>query len=309
MKNQFTNTQKREFQNKKCVENNRKKNREKVFVHFVILIGLAFTLFPFIWLISTSLTPANEVFIWPPKLIPSKIMFSNYIHAIPRIDFFTCLKNSLIISTTTTIIGLTFNTLAGYSLAKLKFPGRNFIFLIILATLMIPPQVTVIPLFKMFRGFPLLGGNDISGFGGSGIINTYFSLILPGMASTFGVFMMREFFRMLPDELKDAARIDGASEIGILMMVYLPLAKPALVAVGIFTFTYSWNDFFWPLIMTSTPDMYTLQLGLSFLKSQYFTEWHLLMALTALSMIPILILYSIFQKNFIQGMAMSGIKG
>ena len=279
------------------------------FNHLLLILGLGLTLFPFIWLISTSLTPANEVFAWPPKLIPSKILFSNYIDAIPRINFLNCLKNSLIVASITTIIGLVFNTLAGYSLAKLRFPGRDIIFIIILATLMIPPQVTVIPLFIIFRGFPLMGGNDIFGQGGSGIVNTYFSLIIPGMASTFGVFMMREFFRMMPNELLDAARIDGANELGILTRIYLPLAKPALVAVGIFTFTYSWNDFFWPLIMTSTPEMYTLQLGISFLKTQYFTDWQLLMALTVMSMVPVLIFYALFQRNFIQGMAMSGIKG
>lgn len=286
-----------------------KNKKLNVSTYLIILIGMGVTLFPFIWLISTSITPANEIFAWPPKLIPSKVMLSNYVEAINRIDFLRYLKNSLIVATSTTIIGLIFNTLAGYSLAKLSFPGRNIIFGIILATLMIPPQVTVIPLFKMFRGFPLVGGNDIFGVGGSGLLNTYFALILPGMASTFGVYMMREFFRMLPDELMDAARIDGATEFGILTKIYLPLAKPALVAVGIFTFTYAWNDFFWPLIMTSTPDMYTLQLGLSFLKSQYFTEWHLMMALTVLVILPVLIIYAIFQKNFIQGMAMSGIKG
>lgn len=277
--------------------------------HAIILFGIILTLFPFVWLISTSLSPAAEIFSWPPKLIPSKILWSNYVDAIPRINFFNCLKNSMIVATSTTIIALVINTLAGYSLAKLNFPGKKVAFFIILATLMIPPQVTVIPLFIMFRGFPLLGGNDIMGNGGSGLINTYFALILPGMASTFGVYMMREFFRMLPDELLDAARIDGASEMGILTKIYLPLAKPALVAVGIFTFTYAWNDFFWPLIMTSSPDMYTLQLGLSFLKSQYFTDWQLMMALTVLSILPVLIIYAIFQKNFIQGMAMSGIKG
>lgn len=286
-----------------------KNKKLNVSTYLIILIGMGVTLFPFIWLISTSITPANEIFAWPPMLIPSKVMLSNYVEAINRIDFLRYLKNSLIVATSTTIIGLIFNTLAGYSLAKLSFPGRNIIFGIILATLMIPPQVTVIPLFKMFRGFPLVGGNDIFGVGGSGLLNTYFALILPGMASTFGVYMMREFFRMLPDELMDAARIDGATEFGILTKIYLPLAKPALVAVGIFTFTYAWNDFFWPLIMTSTPDMYTLQLGLSFLKSQYFTEWHLMMALTVLVILPVLIIYAIFQKNFIQGMAMSGIKG
>lgn len=288
-----------------------KKPQKKIDIgtHLIIIFGLLITLFPFIWLISTSLTPTSEVFAWPPKLIPSKIIFSNYIEAIKRVNFFQCLKNSLIVSCSTTILALIFNTMAGYALAKLHFPGRNIIFAVILATLMIPPQVTVIPLFLMFRGFPLAGGNNLLGQGGSGIINTYFALILPGMASSFGVYMMREFFRMLPDQLLDAARMDGASEFGILTKIFLPLARPPLVAVGIFTFSYSWNDFFWPLIMTSTPNMYTLTLGISMMKTQYFTEWNLLMAATALTIIPVLILYAIFQRNFIQGMAMSGIKG
>jgi multiple sugar transport system permease protein len=287
----------------------RKIKKTNISTHLILIMGVIITFFPFIWLVSTSLTASADVFSWPPKLIPDKIMFSNYIDAIESVNYFQCLKNSLIVSISTTILALTFNTMAGYALAKLHFPGRNIIFYGILATLMIPPQLTVIPLFLMFRGFPLAGGNDLLGEGGRGIINTYFALILPGMASTFGVYMMREFFRMMPNELLDAARIDGATEFGIFTKVYLPLARPPLVAVGIFTFTYTWNDFFWPLIMTSTPEMYTLTLGINMMKSQYFLDWNLLMAVTVLTIIPVLIIYAIFQRNFIQGMAMSGIKG
>jgi len=287
----------------------KKKKKSNFSTHLILIFGLIVTLFPFIWLVSTSLTPSAEVFSWPPKLIPSKIMLSNYPDAIESVNYFQCLKNSLIVSISTTILALAFNTMSGYALAKLHFPGKNIIFFGILATLMIPPQLTVIPLFMMFRGFPLAGGNDLLGQGGNGIINTYYALILPGMASTFGVYMMREFFRMMPDELLDAARIDGATEFGIFTKVYLPLARPPLVAVGIFTFTYTWNDFFWPLIMSSSPNMYTLTLGISMMKSQYFTDWNLLMAVTVLAIIPVLIIYAIFQRNFIQGMAMSGIKG
>jgi multiple sugar transport system permease protein len=174
---------------------------------------------------------------------------------------------------------------------------------------MIPIQVTMIPVFIIFRRFPFAGGNDLLGMGGSGLIDTYWALILPGMATAFGTYLMREFFLMLPGDLMDAARIDGGSEFRIFRKVYLPLAKPALATIGMFTFTETWNAFIWPLILTNSPEMRTLQLGLSAYRGQYFTEWHLLMAATVLTCLPVFIVFLIGQKQFIKGVAMSGLKG
>ncbi len=277
--------------------------------YLILIVGLVIVVAPFVWMISTSLTPAAEVFSWPPKLIPDRLAFENYIEAITTIDMPRYFLNSVIVTVSATLVSLVLNSLGGYALAKLHFPGRKLMFIIILGTIMIPPQVTMIPLFIMLRHFPLAGGNNLIGAGGTGLIDTYAALVLPNLASTFGVYMMREFFRMLPSELIDAARVDGANEFTIFWKIFLPLATPALVTTGLFNFTFVWNDFLWPLIMTSSPEMRTLQLGLSAFKGQYFTDWHLMMAATVLTSLPILIIYLIFQRYFVKGVAMSGLKG
>jgi multiple sugar transport system permease protein len=282
---------------------------ENGIIYLSLIIGSGLIIIPFLWMLSTSVTPALEVFSWPPKLVPSQIKFSNYVEAVKVTDFFRYFLNSLFVTSTTTVIAVFINSLAGYSLAKLRFPGRKIIFLFILGTIMIPPQVTMIPVFIMFRNFPLLGGNNILGQGGTGLIDTYGALILSGLASTFGVYLMREFFKSIPSELIDAARVDGASEFRIYWNVILPLAKPALTTVTLYTFTFVWNEFLWPLILTSSADMRTVQLGLSAYKGQYFTDWHLLMAATTISSLPVLLVYFVGQKQFIKGIAMTGIKG
>lgn len=282
---------------------------ERGLAYLVLLVGLVVVIFPFIWMVSTSITPAADVFAWPPRLIPQDIRWSNYLEAATVIPLQRYFVNSIIVSVTTVVLAIVLNSMAAYALARLEFPGRNLIFLFILGTIMIPPQVTMIPLFLMFKNFPLMGGNDLLGRGGTGLIDTYQSLILPGLASTFGVYLLREAFRAIPSELIDAARVDGASEFRIFWQVALPLVKPSLAAMGLLIFTFSWNEFLWPLIMTNTPAMRTIQLGLSAFKGQYFTEWHLLMAATVLSTIPVMVVYLIGQRYFVQGVATTGLKG
>lgn len=282
---------------------------ERGLAYLVLLVGLVVVIFPFIWMVSTSITPAADVFAWPPRLIPQDIRWSNYLEAATVIPLQRYFVNSIIVSVTTVVLAIVLNSMAAYALARLEFPGRNLIFLFILGTIMIPPQVTMIPLFLMFKNFPLMGGNDLLGRGGTGLIDTYQSLILPGLASTFGVYLLREAFRAIPSELIDAARVDGASEFRIFWQVALPLVKPSLAAMSLLIFTFSWNEFLWPLIMTNTPAMRTIQLGLSAFKGQYFTEWHLLMAATVLSTIPVMVVYLIGQRYFVQGVATTGLKG
>ncbi len=278
-------------------------------LYAVVTAGAVVVISPFLWMVSTSLTPSAEVFAWPPRLIPSSLRFDNYAEAVVRLDFGRYFLNSVVVAGVTTGSVLVFDSLAGYAFARLRFPGRGVLFLFMLATVMIPVQVTMIPVFIIFRYAPLLGGNNLFGVGGTGLINTYAALILPGMATAFGTYLMREFFRMLPSDLLDAARIDGCSELRIFRRIYLPLAKPALATVGIYTFTETWNAFIWPLILTNSPDMRTLQLGLSAYKGQYFTEWHLLMAATVLTCLPVFVVFLVGQKQFIKGVAMSGLKG
>ena len=281
----------------------------RIALHVVLAIGALAVAGPFLWMISISLTPAADVFAWPPRLVPRHLRWENYAEVLGRLNFARYAVNSLIVAGAATASVLVFDSLAGYAFAKLRFPGRNVLFAFILATVMIPVQVTMIPIFIMFRSAPLVGGNDLFGAGGTGLIDTYPGLIVPWMATTFGTYLMREFFSMLPGELTDAARIDGCSELGIFARIYLPLAKPALATVGILSFTEVWNNFLWPIIMTTSPGMRTLQLALSAFKGQYFTEWHLLMAATVITCLPVFLIYLVGQRYFVQGIALTGFKG
>jgi len=277
--------------------------------YLILIIGVVIVLVPFIIMFSTAITPDDEVFSWPPRVMPSVIRLDNFSRAIRAIDFWLYMKNSMIVTVTTTFISFFFNSAAGYALAKLRFPFKKLFFLFILGTMMIPTQVTMIPIFIIFRNFPLVGGNNILGVGGIGLIDSFIALMLPNMATTVGIYLLREFFRTLPDELLDAARVDGSSEYRTFFNICLPLSVPGLVASSVFNFTNTWNDFLWPLIMTYSPAKRTIQLGMSQFQGQYFTEWNLMMAATILASMPIIVLYSIFQKRFVEGLATTGIKG
>jgi multiple sugar transport system permease protein len=204
---------------------------------------------------------------------------------------------------------LFFNSLAAYVFAKRRFPGRDAIFLVFLATMMIPGQVTLIPNYLVLKHIPLFGGNDISGQGGHGWLDSYYGLILPGAVSAFGIFLLRQFMLSIPDELLDAARIDGASEFAIYWRIILPLSGPALAASAIFTFTAAWEDFFWPLIIISSEDKYTAPLGLALFVVKNRTAWDVLMAGSVIATLPMIIVFMVFQRKFIQGISMSGLKG
>jgi multiple sugar transport system permease protein len=281
----------------------------RLVLHAVLVAGALAITAPFVWMLSVSLSPPADVFAWPPHLVPRELRWQNYVEALGRLTFGRYLLNSVIVAGAATLSVLVLDSLAGYAFARLRFPGRQALFVFILGTVMIPVQVTMIPIFIMFRSVPLLGGNDAWGAGGTGLIDSYPALVLPWMATTFGTYLMREFFSMLPGDLVDAARIDGCGEIGIFARVYLPLARPALATVGILSFTEVWNNFLWPLIMTTSPSMRTLQLGLSVYKGQYFTDWHLLMAATVVTCLPVFLVYLVGQRYFVQGIALTGFKG
>lgn len=261
---------------------------------FLILVGLFFLL-PFIWMVSTSLKPDNELFLWPPKWIPSTLVWSNYPDSVNYVPFFTYLGNTLTISVLATLGVLFACPLAAYGIARIPWKGAKPLFAITLVVMMVPYQVTMIPIFILFKNF--------------GWVGTNIPLWLPAFfGAPFYIFLLRQFFMGLPKELEDAARIDGAPELLIYWKIMLPLCKPALLTIALFQFMGSWTDYQGPLIYLSDESQYTIMLGLQAFKTQHGAEWQMLMAASVIVILPIIILYFLVQKSFIQGITFSGIK-
>lgn len=274
----------------------KKKTSKSIFAHTVLIIMSVFFLVPFIWMLSTSLKDQTQIFTFPPEWLPSPLKWSNYQDAIEYIPFFTYLKNTVVITVFSTIGAVITCPLVAYGFAKLKFKGSNVLFIITIAVMMIPGQVTMIPLFILFEKL--------------GWVGSPLPLIVPVFFGVpFYIFLLRQFFLGLPDTLMDAARIDGAGEFRIYWQIMLPLAKPAVLAVGLFQFMGSWTDFLGPLLYLTDEASYTLSLGLQQFQSQRGTEWGLMMAVSTLMTLPIILLFFFLQKTFIKGITFSGIKG
>ncbi|HAJ33428.1 MAG TPA: sugar ABC transporter permease [Candidatus Atribacteria bacterium] len=266
------------------------------FVLFIIMCVVAlFMLVPFFWSFSTSVKTAGEVFEYPPKWIPQSIHWENYSQVWEVAPFGRYLLNSTVVSVMVTILTLLTASLAAYAFARLKFRGRDFIFMLYLGTMMIPSQVTMIPNFILIK---LLGWTD-----------TYTGLILPNVFTALGVFLLRQFFMTIPKEYEDAAKIDGASRFHIYLHVILPLSIPALSTLAIFTFVFQWNNLMWPLIVVNKDLMKTLTLGLATFQGMYSTNWSLLMAAAVMGIIPSFAIFVLGQKYLIKGITLSGIKG
>lgn len=264
---------------------------------YVFLTALAVTyIFPFIWIVLSSLKSQSELITYPPKLFPATLRWDNYQTVITEIKIGQMFVNSLIVSVSVTLGQLIFCSLAGYSFAKLRFPGREGLFKLYLATMMVPGTVTLIPMYVIFVRL--------------GLVNTYAGLILPGFfGGAFGVFLTRQFFMTLPTQLGEAAVIDGAGYGRVFVQVYLPLIKPILATLGIFSFMGAWNDFLWPLIVIQSSGLKTLTVGLASFQGLYGAKYNLLMAGAVLSIIPVLTAFLCAQRYFIEGIALSGIKG
>ncbi len=263
----------------------------------ILIFGAAVMMLPFFWMVNASFMSSGEITAQPPVWIPREVRVQNYIDLLDVLPFGRLYVNSLFVTTSVVLGVLFFSSLAGFAFAKYWFPGRELLFYAILATMMIPFFVTLIPVFFIVRQL--------------GWINTYQGLIIPGVISAYGIFLMRQFILSIPDELIDAARIDGASEPLIYARIVLPLTKPALATLGTFTFIGSWNAFLWPLLVIDNRDLYTVPLGLNNLRL-YASEarnLHLLMAGTTLSVLPMLILFVFLQRYFIRGIALTGLKG
>lgn len=272
-----------------------RKKVSRFLVFLIVSLGALSMLVPFIWMISTSLKTDPEVFTFPPTWLPEAPQWSNYIDAFNVANFGRVFFNSTFVATVTTVFALLLNSMAAYAFSKFNFWGRDIIFILLLATMMIPFQITMIPIYLLFRELNLL--------------NSYTGLIAPGIASAFGIFMMRQFMVSLPDDLIDAARIDGAGEFRIFFQIILPLLKAPLAALGIFTFMGSWNSYFLPLVIITRENLKTLPLFISSLSAGlYVQSWPMVMAATTIATLPIIIVFFSAQKYFIEGMALSGLK-
>ena len=262
----------------------------------LVLIPLAIVmLIPMIWMVITSFETLNETRHFPPILIPSSIQWQNYTDVLQQAPFARWFLNTLVVTVVVVAGNLLFCSLAGYAFARIKFFGRDVVFILVLATLMIPFQVIMIPTFIIVRKL--------------GLIDTLGALIVPNLAGAFGIFLLRQFFRSLPIELEEAARIDGASRLGVLFKIVLPLSGPVLATVAVVTFLWTWNDFLWPLVTIYSPNNMTLQLGLTTFQGAHSTNTHLLMAANVMSVLPVLFLFVFAQRFFIRGIATSGLKG
>ncbi|OGU28034.1 MAG: hypothetical protein A2X66_01595 [Ignavibacteria bacterium GWA2_54_16] len=261
----------------------------------VLAIVALSMLIPFLWMISTSLMNELEVYQFPPKFIPSIVRWSNYTEAMTLQPFGRFFFNSIVVAGASVIGQLLFCSMAAYAFARLRFPGRDRLFALYLGTMMIPAIVTIIPAFLIITTF--------------GWINTYWALLTPSLSSVWGIFLLRQFFLTIPRELEDAARVDGASDLVIFFRVILPLSRPALATLAIFTFMGSWKDFLWPLIVTNRVDMRTVEVGISNFNSLYSTDWPHQMAAAVVVMLPVIIVFLLAQKHFVRGITLTGLKG
>jgi len=263
-------------------------------LHIVLICGAVLMIFPFVWGVSTSFKEMREVLSNPFNLLPKRftlVNYSNVIRSIPITRFFI---NSIIVSLSITISQLLTCSLAAYAFARLKFPMRNTLFYVLLGTMMIPMQVIMIPVYIILNFFRL--------------IDTYAAMILPFLSGAFGTFLLRQFFMTIPKELEEAAFLDGCGHLRFLFRIMLPLSKPILATLAIFTFMWSWNNYLWPLIVTNRIEIRTLQYGLAMFKEEGGINWGQLMAGTTMATAPILIMFFIAQKQFIEGITLTGLK-
>ncbi len=280
----------------------------KALVYLLLIAGSIIFIAPFVWMVTSSLQDVSDMFSWPPQWIPQNPSFDNYVEFLKQERIGRYFFNSAYVAVTVTSMQLFTSSLAAYTFAKRQFPGRDLLFILTLGTMMIPGQVTLIPNYVILRHMPFFGGNDWLGNGGSGWLDSYWGLIAPQGASAFGIFLMRQYMKSIPDDLLDAAKIDGAGKFRIFAQIVMPLCRPALAALGIFTFTYVWDDFCWPLIIVSSEELRTLPLGLALFVVRNRTVWDLLMAGSVITTVPVLVIFLLFQRHFIRGIAVSGMK-
>lgn len=274
----------------------KKLNINHLIVHLILLAGVAVVVFPFLWMILTSFKTSGEAMKIPPTIFPEKFVTTAY-HTIvsSAIPFGTVYMNTIISTVVTTIVQIAFCSMAGYAFGRIDFPFKNAIFVLILSVLMVPGQIFLIPQYQIIQKM--------------GLLDTIPALFMPNLFSAFGTFLLRQFFMSLPKELEEAAIVDGCGRFRIFGQIMLPLVKPGIVALAIFTIKFAWNDFMWPLIVNTSMEKMTLGPALSTLQGQYTTEYPMQTAGAVLAVVPLIVIFFLFQKQFIEGVAQSGIKG
>lgn len=266
----------------------------KVVLHITLVLLAILFLIPVIWVALSAFKSGSELFAWPPTIWPKRFVLDNFLAAFEKGNFGLYFWNSTFSTVVSTIITLIINCMAGYAFAKFRFKGNNVLFLAFIATLMIPLEVIMVPIFQVLKAF--------------GLYNSIWGIIIPPAATPTGVFMMRQYLLSVPDALLHAARIDGATEWQIFYRIIVPIAKPVLAVLTIFSFMWRWNDFLWPLLVINNPKLYTVQLAIANFNGQFAVDWNSLLAMAVVTMIPVLIIFLIFQKHFVKGMVISGMK-
>ena len=265
-------------------------------IHAVLIAGLVLVFFPIAWALSTSLKAPGDIFLFPPTWIPNPIRWENYVDAMTKADFGRYFLNTTFVTLVDIVAKVMSCSLVAFAFARLRWWGRDVLFMVMLSTLMLPQQVTLIPQFIIYRQL--------------GWIDTFLPLIVPNLfGGPFFTFLLRQFFLSIPTDLDDAARIDGCSSWSVYWRIILPLSRPALMMVAIYVFNITWNDFFGPLIYLHNRNNYTISLGLQAFQTQAGPEWHLIMAASLVAMLPVLMLFFFGQRYFIQGVVFSGVKG
>ena len=267
---------------------------DQSWIYLVLVFFAIVYLFPILWVILSSFKDGSELFRWPPTLLPEDPTVQNYVQAFEKGDFGRFFLNSCLVTIAATILTIIINTMAGYAFAKYRFKGDTFLFLFFISTLMLPLEVLMIPIFQVIKVF--------------GMYNSFWGLIIPPAATPTGVFLLRQYFLTVPKDLMEAARIDGASETKIFLKLMLPIAKPAMSVLAIFSFLWRWNDYIWPLLVIRDTEKYTVQLALANFAGQHTVDWNSMLAMSVVTMIPVLILFLLFQKQFIKGMVTAGMK-
>lgn len=270
------------------------KSLQTGFVYAILLVAAAITVYPLVWMVFASLMPAGEAQSLPPPFWPSRVTFIHYKELFERLSLARYFANSLLIAVAVTFFSLVINSMAGYALAKLRFAGRDRLFRFLIASLVVPAQVAMIPLFLLMKKL--------------GLINTYWAVILPASASIFGIFLIRQYALAIPDALLDAARVDGAGEWRIYRTVVLPLLRPILVTLGVFTFMATWNDFMWPLVALIDGDLRTLPVALAILSGEHVQDTELMMAGSVVTLLPVLLLFVLVQRYYVTGIVAGSLK-
>lgn len=286
----------------------KRKKRNQIIWVIVMSAASLLMLVPIIMMFMTSFKTMEEIKSPVFHLFPQAFSLDNYKGAMSNGSWMVYFRNSLCITGATVLFSLLFNSIAGYAFARLKFRGSKIMFLFLMVGLMMPPQVTMLPTFLIMAGFPLAGGNDIFGAGGTGLVNTYAGLVIPLVSGSYGVFLCKQFYENFPRSLDEAAEIDGAGKWRTYFTVYLPNSKAILATLGLLKAVAVWNDYMWPLVMTNSEGMKTVQLALTMFKTDSGVQWNQMMAAAVLVALPMFVLFLCAQKYFIQGIVTSGLK-